>query len=446
MLMAVTPAWGQSESPAIVPTPAASMPDDEDVNLGTGARMLAPPPVSGQSYPTEFSGEERSNYLRGGVIFTTGYSDNVLQADGKPISSASYLVAPNIALNDTTSRTQLVLSYAPGFTVYQDASSLNQFSQAAQFRLAYRLSPHVTVSVQDSLLQTSGILNQPGVPSLGAVSGGAQGPNFTVFAPTANQITNAGSVGITYQFSANSMVGASGTFSNLHFLSTSQSAGLFDSSSQGGSGFYARRIAKRHYVGVAYAYQRLVADAGIGTNETQTNAILGFYTIYPTSKLSVSFFGGPQHSNTVQPMPFPTLHSWKPAAGTSLDWVAGHTNFALSYAHSIAGGSGLEGAVTLDSATMSVRQQITKMLNATVNGGYAQNNVVGSLPGAQNGHTVFATVAAQQYFGRERQFSLQLGYTRLHETYSNVPVIAIAPNTNREFVALSYQFEHAIGR
>ena len=43
-------------------------------------RMQTPPPVSGQSYPISLTSQERSNYLRGGLSFTSAYSDNVLGA------------------------------------------------------------------------------------------------------------------------------------------------------------------------------------------------------------------------------------------------------------------------------------------------------------------------------------------------------------------------------
>ena len=41
----------------------------------------------------------------------------------------SYSVWPTIALDKTTYRTHLVLNYAPGFTLYQRTTSLNQADQ-----------------------------------------------------------------------------------------------------------------------------------------------------------------------------------------------------------------------------------------------------------------------------------------------------------------------------
>ena len=76
----------------------------------------------------------------------------------------------------------------------------------------YRLSPHVTFSARDSFQKSSNVFNQPDLSSARRVSGGSPGANFSVIAPIADRLSNAGNVGLTYQFSLNDMVGASGTF------------------------------------------------------------------------------------------------------------------------------------------------------------------------------------------------------------------------------------------
>jgi hypothetical protein len=88
---------------------------------------------------------------------------------------------------------------------------------------------------------------------------------------------------------------------------------------------------------------------------------------------------------------------------------------------------------------------MTRTLSGSIAGGYAQSNVLGSaLLGNDDGHTISATASLQQQF-RER-VSLQLGYTRLYQDYSGVAVLAETPNTNREFVSISYRFYRPLGR
>ncbi|MGB7849925.1 MAG: hypothetical protein WCF73_03530, partial [Candidatus Sulfotelmatobacter sp.] len=301
LLLPAATLWSQVDNTPAAPVPALVGPES------TSDQMLTPPPVSGQSFPTSSTSEERSNYLRGGMAFTSAYTDNALgSVNGHPVSDVSYSVAPFIALDETTPRLHVVSTYAPGFTFYQRESSLNETDQNASINLQYRLSPHVTLSARDGFQKSSNVFNQPDLASAGAVSGGTQEANFSVIAPIADRLSNTGNVGITSQFAANGMVGASGTFTNLQYPDQAEVPGLFDSSSQAGSVFYSLRISKMHYIGVTYEYQRLLSYPTEGQNETQTHAILFFYTLYATSRFSVSFFGGPQYSDTVQP-PLPSL-------------------------------------------------------------------------------------------------------------------------------------------
>jgi hypothetical protein len=469
LLLARVPAWAQENAPS-VPAPVASAPQtstsvnsnaptnvDYSVNIDNSETpMLTPPPVSGQSYPVAPVSQERSNYLRGGVTFSTAYSDNVLgstAANSKPVSDVSYSVWPTLALDTTTTRLHWTLNYAPGFTFYQHTSSRNEQDQNASINLQYRLGPHVTFSVVDSFQMSSNVFNQPDLASAGAVSGGAQGDNFSVIAPIASVLRNSGNIGITYQFAANQMIGAGGTFTNLHYPNPAQVPGLFDSESQGGSAFYAFRISSVHYIGVTYQYQRLLSFPTQGQNETETNAVLPFYVFSPSKRFCISIFGGPQYSN-VGPqfivgasVPQPGSQSWTPAGGASINWQGQFTSLSASYAHTIASGGGLIGAAEMNAANASFRQQLGRSLTASLAGGYFQNTVLGNLPqsvaGSTDGHSISGTAALQRMFGEH--LNVQLGYTRIHQTY-NVAAISTTPDTNREFVSLAYQFSRPLGR
>jgi hypothetical protein len=450
VLFTAVPVWSQVNDAPVQPVPAMVGMDNTTNQFDD--RMQPPPAVSGQTYPVSLTSQERSNYLRGGVAFTSAYSDNVLAGlTGSPVSDVSYSIAPMIALDETTPRLHLLTTYAPGFTFYQRTSARNQADQNASMEFEYRLSPHVTFSAIDDFQKSSNVFNQPDLASAGGVSGGTQGGNFSVVAPIADRLSNSGNVGITFQYALNSMIGASGTFTNLHYPDPSQVPGLSDASSQSGLAFYSLRVAKMNYLGVSYEYQRLLSYPTLGKSETQTHAVLFFYTLYPASRFSITFFGGPQHSDTIQPpqpplnLQLPTARSWTPAAGASFAWQGRLNTLAVSYSHIISGGGGLIGAVQMDSAAASLRQQITKTLGASISGGYTQNDLLGAATlGASNGHSISGTALLQQQFGQH--LNVQLGYTRLHQDYSGVTVLASTPNTNREFVSLSYQFSRPLGR
>jgi len=450
LLLTVAPLWSQVDDMLRQPAPAYGM---DNTPNNSEDRMLIPPTVSGQSYPEVPTSQEHSNYLQGGVTFSSAYNDNVLGtsvSNSAPVSDVNYSVWPTLALDETTSRLHWNLTYAPGFTFYQHTSSRNEADQNASIDFQYRLSPHVTFSARDGFHKSSSVFNQSYLGAAGPVSGGTQEPNQSVIAPFANQLNNSGNVGITYQFAANEMMGAGGTFTNLHYSDLAEVPGLSDSSSQGGSIFYALRMSRMHYVGVTYEYQRLLSYPAPGTNQTQTHSFLLLYTLYATPRFSISFFGGPQYAD-ISPqfsdgvsVSSPASQSWHPDVGGSLSWQGRLSSIAVSYSHMISGGGGLVGAVQMDSASGSIRQQLSRTLSALLTAGYAQNDALVVTPLAGKGHTVSGTASLQQQFGQH--FNVQLGYTRLHQDYSTIAVLASSPNTNREFVSISYQFSRPLGR
>jgi len=446
----------QQNAPA-APVPAVSSPainvstDTESSALPNASddasdRMLTPPPVSGQSYPLATVSEERSNYLLGGITFNAAYSDNVLGSTSlAPVSDVSYSVWPTIALDETTTRLHTTLTYAPGFTFYQRTSAYNQADQNLSANVSYRLSPHVTAWVRDSFQKTSNVFNSPEEGLDVSVSGSPVALNNTIISPLADQLSNNGNAGMTYQFSANAMIGGSGTFSNLHYANPSQVPGLYDGASRGGTAFYSYRVTPQHYLGVMYQYQELLAYPAQATNETQTHAAMLFYTLSPSARFSLSLFGGPQYYNAglqfvaVGAPLAPSMQSWTPAAGASVNWQLQRTSAAASYFHSVSGSSGLVGAVELDSATVSLRQQLTPHLSAAVSGAYANNGVLTA--NALGGHSFLASGGLQRQFGAH--INAQAGYTRLHQDYT---FFSAHPDTNREWVSISYQFARPLGR
>ena len=430
MLLAALPVWSQGGT-----------------NGTGGSAMQTPPPVSGEAYPMAVGSEARSNYLRAGVVLTTAYNDNVLTGIGsEPISDVSYTISPTIALDHTTPRLHQTLTYSPGFTFYQHMGDLNQGSQNLNLNFQYRLSPHITVTVRDTFLKTSNLLNQPFPPYGGSISGSAQSPLKAVVAPTADQLNNNANMELTYQFGRNTMIGASGTFTNLHFPNPSEAIGLSNSDSQGGSVFYSYRLSRTLYFGATYQYSRIFSyPQNEPQNETQTNAGLLFFTIYLKPNLSLSLSGGPQHYNFSQPS-LRSSGSWSPAAIVSMGWQGHHTSFSALYAQVITAGEGLSGAYHSNSANASARWQLERNWTVGLTAGYAVTaNVDSTMSQANPGGRSASVTASVQHPVSER-VNVEFGYTRLHQSYPTIAVVSNAPNTNREYIAVSYRFTRPLGR
>jgi len=399
----------------------------------------------------QFTSETRENYLRGGIIVNGAYSDNVLtSAAGTPLGDASFSIFPNIAIDQTRPRLHWDLSYSPGFTVYRRFDSYDEMDHNLAADLAYQLSPHVTLSLRDGFQKSSNAFNSPDQSLTSGASGSVQAANVPIVAPVADRLNNTGNVGITYQFAANAMVGAGGTFTNLHYANPSQVEpsnptelfGLYDSSSRSGSAFYGTRFSKKHYLGVTYEYDDLFSYPPGLTTHTETHSIYLFYTLYATRAFSLSLFGGPQHSYTSE-LTQPSSQMWSPSGGASFNLQARRTALALSLARSVTGGGGLIGAAESESVNASFRQKITKNLTLGAGGGYSNRNMIQllALP-TNNGHSITGSVSLERRLGEH--VAARAGYTRLRQQYQNVGVIT--PNTNREWVSLSYEFSRPLGR
>jgi hypothetical protein len=443
-LLVAVPLWSQSDvgtaaAPAAVPTA-------EIVTSSDDARMLTPPAISGEAYPTAPASEARSNYLRAGLTVSSAYSDNVLGGvSSTPVSDVDYSIWPTITLDLATTRLHSLLTYAPGFTFYQRTTGRDETDQNATIDLHYRLSQYVTFSVRDSFQRSSNVFNQPDPLSAGAVYGSGQVPTAVVISPVADRLSNTGSAGLTYQFRPNGMIGGGGTFTNLHYPNPSEVPGLFDSNSRGGSAFYSHRISRKHYAGLLYQYSRIAAFPVGPEFETQTHSALLFYTVYLKPALSFSFAGGSQHYEATQ-SPLFASRSWAPTGTASLGWQGRRTTIAAGYSHSVTGGGGLIGAFTSDAGNATARWQIRRTWSVGSTASYAiYKNITPLLASAnRGGHSISGSVSLQHQIGEH--FNAEAGYTRLHQSFSEIAVISSAADTNREFISISYQFARPLGR
>ena len=420
---------------------------------GADAPMLTPPPVSGQPYPSTVGDEVRSNYLSAGFTTSAAYDDNVLEGSaGAPINDVIYSIFPTIALNQITPRQRRTLTYSPGFTFYQHTSALNDISHNANLNLEFRLSPHVAILLGDSLQKSSNIFEQPYPLSGVTISGSSQSSPTAVVAPYADHLNNATNAGISYQFSRNAMIGSTGIITFSNYPNPTQASGLYNSTSVGGSAFYIHRLSNSQYIGMTYQYLNSHSnpvDARTTPNgsqiDVQTYVLLPFYTMYLSPTVSLSLSIGPEHYEATQDFS-PSVISWAPYVMASAGWQKQHTNFVASYLRSVAGGVGLPGAFSSNSASASFRWQITHTWTAGLTGSYATYNTLTPLfsSSTPNGHTQSEAASLQHLFGE--RLELDFEYTRLHQSYSGVQVISNAPESNRESISLSYQFSRPLGR
>ena len=431
-LLVALPAWSQVELAATGGAPADT------------TQMQTPPPVSGETFPTVTSAEARSNYLNPGLTVETSYYDNLLpDFGGQPISAMGYSVHPSIGLDKVTPRLHQMWTYDASFTLNQHANSLSAADQHASLDLHYLLSPHLVIGGRDTFEKGSNLFNQPSLG--GSVSGSASSSPANDFAPFMDRLGNQANAGLSYQFSAHGMIGASGTTSLLHFPDQAQSGGLANSDSLGGSAFYNRQLTGTQYIGATYLYSKEADSAASTQTGTHISTVNFFYTVYLLHGLTLSIMGGPQHYDVAQ-SPLPPSAAWTPAVTGSLAWQARQTNFAASYSRSVAGGGGLFGAFNTTTASASARCQFARTWTVQSTAGYSlQKNVAPLFFLSESGGRSISGTAQLEHPLSER-LRASLSYQRLHTSYSGIAAITGDPDSDRASISISYQFTKPLGR
>ena len=124
--------------------------------------MTTPPPVSGMPYAN--CGADASIKLSGlahqrecGVYTTTYCRAHSAAGRRRELLDLSL----RIALNKSTAATKDHVAYSPGFSLLSaDEPALDTVDQSASLGFQDRLSPHLSISVQDYFLRTSDVFNE----------------------------------------------------------------------------------------------------------------------------------------------------------------------------------------------------------------------------------------------------------------------------------------------
>jgi len=403
--------------------------------------MQVPAPISARSYSLTLPSEAvHSNYLDMGLTFVTAYDDNTL-GNATRVADTTYSVLPMLGWYQSTARAQWSFTYSPGFTFYQHQSAFNSADHNLSVDSQFRVSPHVTLLLREGLFKQSNPLEQL-LESAGYPLDITQPAVSTVISPLANQINNFTSVQLTYQFGRNSMIGATGIFSELHYLNSKQVPGLFDSDTKAAQGFYLHRMSSKHYVGIRYEFQNLLF--GPSPVPAQTHSLALFYTTYLQRSMSLSVFVGPQYSETHGGGGAP-LRWWSPIFGASFNWQGSRTSVTIEAARAINAVGGLQNASRSDSVKGSVRQQLTRLFSGEVRAFYSNNDVVALLPTSTGrGNSAYASVLLHHII--REHLSLSLAYTHLYQNYPYIQALSSDPNRSGISLALSYRFERPIGR
>jgi len=313
---------------------------------------------------------ERSNYVSAGVSAGMTFDDNALNASNDHSSNLADSFSGNISLAQTRSRLRWDLSYGGGVILNQNIHTDLEPAHDLSLNGQYRLSPHVTILINEHFLRTTGLYyaNQGLTPFFE----GLQGSNQTAVLPLSKMTGNTSSAELGYQFGRNSKVGMSGDF-NLQRYSDEPigTSPLVDSNTLGADAFYVHRLAAKNWAGVLYRYQKFTFPSL--PNRTVVHSILLMDTMSLSHHMEISLFAGPEQVNNTVPVSAAsttvnsatattatsTRMNWSPAAGGSFSMNGVRTSFVADATRMVDDGGGLLGTVQLTSVSVNIRHQFT---------------------------------------------------------------------------------------
>jgi hypothetical protein len=333
-------------------------------------------------------------------------------------------------------------------TFYQPTSSLNEVDHNADIDYLFRLRKYTSIVVTDSLQKSSNALNQSNPLSGTSASGPAQ-----LIPAIGDRLSNTTDIGIDSQFGRNDMVGFGGTASELIFFNGKQTPGFYNAVSRGASSFLSHRLSESQYLGASYQYiwtTSTPVDASTSSAhlelDTQTQGFLVFYTVYLRSGLSASLAVGPQHFDAAARPGSATYGSWTVSSLASVDWIGSRSALSANYTRTVTGGIGVLGAFESNSANATGRWKLASSWNVGLTAAYMRSqNLAPQLPSSvPGGHTLQGAVTIQHKIGQH--LKAEIGYAHLHQVYSGVAVIAAAPDSDRVYASVTYQFTRPLGR
>ncbi len=407
------------------------------------ATLEVPPTQAAQSAALSLGSQGRESALAGGVSLTALYTNNIFLTASNHQGNVSYELMPYLAWRQFSSRMSLHVGGGAGLVVNQYVRERNTAAENFNINLSYRLRQYVTLRFDDSFLNTSGLFSgrNPSSASIGVV----QQANSTLISPASHILTNSSLAELTYPYRESSNLGVRGVVSILRYpggAETITNIPLFEGQSYEAEFFYNHRATKRQWIGAALRVQRF--DSYKSLVITDSGSLLLFYSLQPSNAINISFFAGPQLSNSrVAPavastLPQSDFHHLTPATGATFSWQKNRTSADVSFVRQVSDGAGLFSAVINESIQAGWRRQLSDRQQVSLSFTYGGNET--TVPGV----TLHGYSGGIDYSRRlTAALSAGLGYRFEQQgiARSNNPARA-----NRCWISLAYEFSRPLGR
>jgi hypothetical protein len=232
----------------------------------------------------------------------------------------------------------------------------------------------------------------------------------------------------------------------LRYASQALAAGLYNSSSRSGEGFYSHRVSTNRYIGAIYRDEQFTAFPG--NSETDVRGIFVFYSAALSSNISLFGSAGAESSTTYQPQFASTtalFRTWSPGGEIGLRWQKDRRAVAAEFEKRVQSGGGLLEAVHATRFDISMRYQLSRLMAIQCAAAYSDNVLLDRSASAADvaGHRFLASASLERQL--LRHFILRFGYGREQQHYAWVSTPAGLITQNRTWLSLTYNFDRAAG-
>ena len=386
------------------------------------------------------------NVLLFGLDFGTSYDDNIFGNNQQRVGDAEFSIGPSLSLRREGNRVGLALTYQPHFRIYRNASELNTLDQSAGLDASYRATSRLSFRGRTSATYSNGLFrpsqNEEFLPGLGSPSG----LNQTIYTPTLHQLSFSARADAAYQVDPHDSIDLYAAESLLNFDQQVSNAGGLGNTRETDAGLlYQHRISPHATLGLDYLFQNI--DFG-PSSQTEVHSGFVSYAQQFSRSVTVSLFGGPQHSlsNYIFSLALGPFLIQAPVSSPSWNWALGgtltkrldNTVLELTAQHQVSNGGGLIGAVVGTSAGASVRHRLPGHWDAVWSGSYAKNNnLVPSGPTSDYQSETAGFSLVRPFTDR---LSLRFGYDFLHQRGTGQSPLLGEVDRNLFSVQFSYRF------
>jgi len=399
---------------------------------------------------TPASEEAPTNALRLGVTAGMHFDDNAVLGKVPRQWDLGYTLFPSIGFAETLPRLDWAVDYAPGVDISQNLLYRNQFSQKLDGRIDWLVSPHGLLSAQEYFIVSTDPFAQLGGSS--GSPGPIVSPNQGPYIPNIRRTTTLSNALYSYRVSEHTSVGVGGDFLLSRYDNTPRSGpqtALVNGQSSSGEAYVSHQVSARDMIGLQYGIQVLRFPQENARTTTHTISVFDQVSLSPNSSLTI--YGGPDHSSTVNQVvlnlgfiiiTIPVrAQQWSGAGGVIYHWVGNRAGISLDFNRGVSGGGGLVGAVQRNSGRANFSWRLSQGWSLTSSIAGASDTLLATSTG-ESLLTYSASVGLSQRI--TRNVSMNWYYERLNQTGGFAHFVV----GNHDFVgaSLTYTVLRPIGR